>query len=205
MEQILLGFELDISKYELKDIFFWLLIISFINLTVGIYIGRNQAVNSWFNLIRYKKLSKWWYRQCRNVFLLNLIFVLAIFCVYFAVKGIIDENSSENFSVYQYLEMFSILITNLALMGYVQLIMINTRRGEKLSFFIITATQMISLYGKIMFQSNISVWLPGSLMMYRRSGLYIASGFYFPAALAVQTVYVILICLFGHKLIKGRM
>jgi len=201
MENLIYGFETDISNYDLKDIFLWILLMSILNVIVGKYIEKREISHMYFKLIRMKSFSNWWHELCSKVLMLSFMLTALLFVPVVSYQYMYRAEGIERTVL---VKAFLIFLIGFFTMNMIQVLLISMTNEGKLSVLIISIIEVISLYfGHI--SERIAPWLPGSFMMYKRSNFFIETGYKVEVVFIIQLVCYIILFYGGYKIIVRRM
>lgn len=193
MENFILGFESDLSRYPMRDIWSWILAIGLLHLVIGRFIEKKSITKDYFHLIRYAALKKWWLRLGGEVLLLCMSGTMVLFIV-----SAIFAQAENVLGMTIVAGAYILCFAHITLFSFITILIINCWNGEKISFAAVMIVEIFSLYGGIL-SPAIACYLPGSLAMYRRSSWYISEGFPAMCLLAAEIVLASAIFLFGYK------
>ena len=172
MAYLIYGFQTDIREYVMRDIWGWLLGIVLLHLLAGNFIARRQVRNEYMRLIRLECFSKWWHRLCMRVLCLCLVLTAVVFFVSLLVRTAGWGMDLKTALGEAPLPAFFLFLLNFCFLSTFQMLLINLEQGEKLSFLLMAAVEVISLYGGLICGEG-GFWMPGSWKMYCRSSLFI--------------------------------
>lgn len=147
MAYLIYGFQTDIREYVMRDIWGWLLGIVLLHLLAGNFIARRQVRNEYMRLIRLECFSKWWHRLCMRVLCLCLVLTAVVFFVSLLVRTAGWGMDLKTALGEAPLPAFFLFLLNFCFLSTFQMLLINLEQGEKLSFLLMAAVEVISLYG----------------------------------------------------------
>lgn len=203
MAYLIYGFQTDIREYEMRDIWGWLLGIALLHLLAGNFIARRQVRNEYMRLIRLECFSKWWHRLCVRVLCLCLVLTVAVFSVSLLVRTAGWGMGLGTALGEAPLPAFFLFLLNFCFLSTFQMLVINLEQGEKLSFLLVAAVEVISLYGGLICGEGVC-WMPGSWKMYCRSSLFMQAGFPVTMISTVQILWIAACCRTGYRLLDRR-
>lgn len=203
MAYLIYGFQTDIREYMMRDIWGWLLGIVLLHFLAGNFIARQQVRNEYMRLIRLEYFSKWWHRLCIRVLCLCLVLTAAVFSVSLLFRTAGWGMDFGTVLGAAPLQAFFLFLLNFCFLSTFQMLVINLEQGEKLSFLLMAAVEVISLYGGLICGEGVC-WMPGSWKMYCRSSLSVQAGYPVIVTSAIQILWIAACCRIGYKWLDRR-
>lgn len=213
MESLLYGFSDHIYDYTNKEIYIWILCIGIINLISWLYVTRNAMTSHYMKLIRYQKVSAWWYQSCGRVIgfssLLAVlwygILILFQYVIPFIVSGMDCEIASvlETICGKSVIFAFLLFAAALIMMNLFQNLLVQWTYGAKLSFLAVILVEVLSLYAGVAFPESVN-YFPGSFLMYNRSNLAASHGFHVEFVFILEFVICLFVILGGQILLQMK-
>lgn len=203
MEFLLYGFEADIRKYEMREIFFWLLMIALLHLIVGNFVAKRRIHKEYMRIIRYGRFSKWWHGLCIRVIGICFVSTVAVFAISVGFQTLKWGRTVQEVMGITAFQAFGLFLLNVCFLSVIQVLLVNLGQWEKLSFLIVTVIEVVSLYGRSILKEA-ACWLPGSWKMYKRSSLALPEGYNGVVIVAIQIVFIVACICIGYKLSDRR-
>ena len=197
MDNCLYGFDRNINKYSMREILFYLLFFSLLIYFSGRNMEKDAVQGRYIKLIRYKNYSFWWRSVCLRALGRNVILVVVAVTVCFLCPG-------NGIHMPDCLYASSLWMLGLLTWNMFQLLLINSNYGVKISFPIIMIVEVLSIYG-IVFGAWIVPFLPGSLLMLRRSSFLMEKGFSWIWVIVIQLLLDVCIFRFGYQIHRREM
>lgn len=187
MEVVILGLWEDIQKHMPMEIWLYLLVFAVLLSGLGKQIYSRRSSFSYMRQIRYGTTKKWWRRCCVRVIGSSMAAVTALF-LFSGVICLIQKKTGSEWGW-----AFLLWQSGFLLIGLIQMVLIYLPGGVKWSFLLLMGLETLSL---------VIPALPGSLLMFRRSGLAGSGGFSPVAALAGEWILSGILVLAGHNVVK---
>lgn len=203
MEYLIYGFEINLNKYEMKEIFLWIFVKCILNVLVGNFIAKRKIQNRYYYLIRQGSFSRWWHRLVVDTLMLSFILLIIMFMGVSIFQLMILKKGYSEVVKAAILQAFFLYFSNFCFINTIQILIINIRNGEKISFLIVSVIEILSLYSGNLF-GKIGCWLPGSFCMYKRSSFFVGSGYSVCASMLIQIMWIIVCFFIGNRKIVGR-
>ena len=204
MDTILFGFYSDISRYNMREIYQYLLVFSLLLLIAGKYLEKRRIAGDFFRLVRFGRRAAWWRCLAGRVVALSVWEVAAVFLaaggwslavdggsVAAGIRGIGGEVLVRDTGL-----AFALWCVGLTAMNLFQMLLINSGRGSRLCFMLAMATEIVSLC---------CAPAPGSLLMLRRSAVLSPGGFAIAPAVVGALAADGAVVLYGYRFLRlGR-
>ena len=195
MNVIIYGFDPEISRYRIQELYQYLLVFGALMVVAGRFLSRRRIDRDYFCLIRHGCVANWWHKQVYLTVMLGVAETAALFLAAVLWFWVTDaftgrENWQQDMGVAFFLWLIGLITIHL-----LQLILIQFKNGEKFSFLFIIIMEAISLY---------YVSFPGSFLMVRRSSLMTAGGFSIGIAAALQLILDVGIGWQGYRLLVRK-
>lgn len=203
MEYLIYGFQTDIRRYEMRDIFGWLLVIALVHFLAGNFIAGRRVHREYTRLIRQECFSSWWHRLSIRVLCLCLVLTAVVFIVSLLFQTTIQGPDFGEALGDVPLQAFFLFLLNFCFLTTFQQLIINLEQGEKLSFLLLVAVEVVSLYGGLICEEG-ACWIPGSWKMYCRSSRSLQAGYHVAVTSVIQILWIAACCLIGYKLLDRR-
>jgi hypothetical protein len=194
MDNIIWGFDPDISKYSLKEVCFYILTFSILVLLMGKYLEEQKIGKKYLKLIRYNKISHYWHVLCLKIICLSFIEITCLFLLIIVGKMIMGQLGLKDNWYMAYI----LWTLGFYTISMILLLLINYRRCEKFSFLLIILVEVLSLYGSSIFGQN-SHQLPGDFIMINRSNLILQNGYPVSLVVIVQFLLNFVMAIFGYR------
>lgn len=194
MQSIIYGLMPNIAEHSAKEIFLFLLILSFYIVALGAYIEKKDESRQYSTLIRYGNFAGWW----RNRWIKTLLLSTALVGGMFAVLGLIDIIWSVSLFYAGWLCPLILWCVNICVLSTVQLICAYLWNELRLSVLWLIGIYVISVYGH-QFLGSYVCFLPGSFIMLRRFSVMDGSSS-MELVILGELIFIMAAGIFGHRL-----
>lgn len=195
MQDILFGFQADMSQYMISQIALYFLWIGACFLINGRMLERIMMEKRYMELVRFGTYRSWWGRIVCRLLEKSLIEAVLV-CIGYCLCCCREEG----FACPQKIIRAGILwFLGLTIAGMVQM-MCNFywKHGVKMGFPILVLMEGLSVYGGA-FSKKIACFMPGSYMMLERSVVYHEQGYVYGICISIEILCILLIGTMGYK------
>lgn len=193
MDTILFGFDPDIGRHNMREIYLYLLVFAVLVLTAGKYLERQSIEKDFFRLVRFGRLADWWRRLAGRVVALSM----AEAAMVSLASGGWSLGTGGSLSVRDAGLACGLWCAGLTAINLIQMLLMNLGRGSRLCFMMVMLAEIVSVG---------CAPGPGSLLMLRRSAVMISGGFAVGPAMAGLAAADGVTAWYGYRLLRpGRM
>ena len=169
MEDVIFGLNYDISDYNVFKIVTYTLFVVLFFALISKIIHKQDTEYQYLILIRYREISKWWRKKCRELAFFVAMLVSICFFIYYLMQYGMYGKVNLSF-IYAFL----LWIMVLTCITYI-FKLLSFYLNPQLSFNILILLEIISIfYGKL---NNRCIVFYGNFLMLRRSNVMNLYGF----------------------------
>lgn len=191
MEYVIFGFGVTMHHYPKMAVFLYLILFSVMVAETGKAAYGKRVDGQYPVLIRYGAFSHWWHLAVRRVQAVSFLSVTAFFgagALFLSWTGTVYTDA-------QWRMAFLLWVTGICTVALIQMLFIQFRNGYKIVFALILCVEVLSLY---------IPGLPGSWLMYERSGEVMKNGFSIWGVCLFQAGIDAVIWCFGYDIFRPR-